>query len=136
FLAGNWPGGVTLAGLTLLGTQVHRLTLLGRHQILARRLARIDDVRCIGRLAEALEWPDATVRSVVITALTPLLHRVKASDRVFQTPHQRANLHRMLTLPNARLHTEFLVSILKALEQIGDEAALPYVQNLAKALPI
>lgn len=135
FLNGNWIGGSIFAILTVLSTQFHRLTLMGQHTLLARRLAKIEDVRCIGRLAEVLEWPDSTVQQVAISSLSRLLPQVKASDRVLQTARQRANLHRMLTLPNARRHAGFLVNLLKALEQIGDESAMPYVQQLAKAIP-
>ncbi len=135
FLNGNWLGGSIFAIFTVLSTQFHRLTLMGQHTLLARRLAKIEDVRCIGRLAEVLEWPDSTVRHVAISSLSRLLPQVKASDKVFQTAHQRANLHRMLTLPNAGRHAGFLVNLLKALEQVGDDAAMPYVQQLAKAIP-
>ena len=135
FLNGNWIGGSIFAILTVLSTQFHRLTLMGQHKLLARRLAKIEDVRCIGRLAEVLEWPDSAVQQVAISSLSQLLPQVKASDKVFQTARQRANLHRMLTLPNARRHARFLVNLLKALEQIGDESAMPYVQQLAKAAP-
>ncbi len=134
-IGGNWIGGSVFGALTALSTQFHRLTLMGQHKLLARRLAKIDDVRCISRLAEVLEWPDPMVRDVAISALTRLLPKVKASDKVLQTVRQKSNLQRMLVLPNAQRHAAFLVNLLKALEQIGDESALPYIQQLAKAAP-
>ena len=135
FIDGNWIGGVVFTIITVLSTQFHRLTLMGQHSILARRLAKIDDVRCIGRLAEVLEWPDEMEKDVATSALSRLLPKVRASDKIFQTPQQRMNLNRMLTLKNARRHAGFLVDLLKALEQIGDETSLPFVQQLASATP-
>jgi hypothetical protein len=135
FAGGNWPGGLVFAVLTVLTTQLYRLALTARHQRIAHKLSKLDDVRCIGRLAEMLDWPDASTRHLAISALTRLLPRVKASDNVLHTPGQRANLHRMLALTNARNHAEFMESILKALQQIGDASAVPYVEQLAKAQP-
>jgi hypothetical protein len=131
----NWASGLLCGVLTLLSTQLHRLTLTRKHEILARRLSKIDDVRCVGRLAEALEWPDPTIRYIAIAALTRLLPQVKASDNALYTPRQRGNLHRMLTLTNARQYEECLLAILQALQQIGDETALLYVEQLANAKP-
>jgi len=128
--------GLLTTVLACLSTQLYRLTLTDRHKALARKLAKVDDVRCIGRLAEALEWPDPEIKRFAIVALTRLLKRVKATDKVFQTAGQRANLHRMLTLANARHHAEFLKAILAALEQVGDATAVPYVEQLAKATPV
>jgi hypothetical protein len=135
FASRNWAGGLIFAALTVLGTQLYRLTLTARHQRIAHKLSKMDDVRCIGRLAEMLVWPDASTRHLAIAALTRLLPRVKASDNVLHTPAQRGNLHRMLALSNASNHAEFMESILKALQQIGDASAVPYVEQLAKALP-
>jgi len=132
----NWPGGLIFAVLSLLSTQLYRLTLTKKHQVMAQRLGKIEDVRCVGRLAEALEWPDPTIHHVAMLALTKLLPRVKASDNALFTPRQRGNLHRMLTLSNTRQYDQCLVAILQALQQIGDETALPYVEHLANAQPM
>jgi hypothetical protein len=132
----NLLAGTLTTVLALLSTQLYRLTLTDRHKALARKLAKVDDVRSIGRLAEALEWPDPEIRRFAIAGLTRLLRRVKATDKVFQTAGQRANLHRMLTLANARYQPEFLKAILAALEQVGDATAVPYVEQLAKAMPV
>jgi hypothetical protein len=135
FAGRDWAGGILFGVLTLLSTQLYRLTLTDRHRALAKRLSRLDDVRCVSRLAEALEWPDPVVRQGTLSALTRLLPRVQASDNVLRSPRQRANLHRMLTLPNARTHERFLIALLSALEQVGDETSVPPVEQLAKAQP-
>ena len=124
----------TIAGIG--STQLYRLTLRAEHRLLARKLSKVEDVRCIGRLAESLDWPDATVRRVAIGALTRLLRRVKASDKVLTTAQQRGNLHRMLILSNAQNDKEFLLSILQALAQVGDSSSIPYVMQLANARPV
>jgi hypothetical protein len=116
-------------------SQLYRLALREGHKVVARKLSKLDDVRCIGRLADALEWPDMTVRHFAIAALTRLLPRVRASDNILQTPQQRANLARMLVLSNARQHADLLVGILAALQQVGDASALPAVRQLAAAQP-
>ncbi len=133
---GNWLGAILCAVLTLLSTQLYRWTLTAEHTRLARKLSKVDDVRCIGRLAEALDWPDTGVRNVTIDALTRLLKRVKASDSVLTTPRQRANVHRMLVMQNAKHHAEFLESILQALGQIGAADSVAFVQHLADTAPV
>lgn len=131
----NWAGVLLFAGLGAAASQLHRLTLTERHKLLARKLSKLDDVRCIGRLAEALEWPDATINQFAIAALTRLLPRVRSTDSVLHTARQRGNLYRMLNLSHARKHAEFLIAILRALEQVGDATAIPYVEQIAKAQP-
>lgn len=61
--------------------------------------------------------------------LTHLLPRLKASDTAALTDGQRTALGRTLTrhVRNA----DYLVAALAALEQVGDERALPVVENLA-----
>ncbi len=132
---GDLPIGLLFGLLTVLGTQLYRLTLFGKHKALAKRLSQMDDVRFIGRLSELLGWPDADVQTLAIAALTRLLRRVKASDKVLHTAAQRANLYRYLTLSHAGQYSDFLISTLKALEQVGDAAAVPYVVELANAQP-
>jgi hypothetical protein len=131
YSAGQWVLAVFCGFGSLLGTQLYRLTMLPKHHAIAAGLAELDDVRCIGRLAEMLEWPDEEVREVAITALTRLLPRVKASDKVFSAQNQRENLRRFITASNARTHSEFVISVMKALEQVGVAEDLPAVQHLA-----
>jgi hypothetical protein len=133
---GDWLPGLLSGGLALATTQAHRLALTSKHREMARLLAGLDDVQAVGRLAEALEWPDPQMRRVAIRALTPLLPRLQASDSARLSPRQRAALYRMLKMSNARAHAEFLIALLKALEQIGDGTAVPYVESLAESRPL
>jgi hypothetical protein len=101
-----------------------------------RRLARYDDVRAIGPLAESLEWPDESVKATARTALTRLLPQLRVSDAGLLNAKQRGCLYRCLKMPNAMRHSAFLFALLKCLEQVGDEAAVPYVTRLAKSVAL
>ena len=91
-------------------------------------IARFDDVRAIGALAEALEFKDKRVAPIAEKSLIHLLPRLKASDASLLNPEQRFCLNRALRGKN----TELTVAILKAWEQIGDERAIEEVEKLAR----
>src|SRR5579872_2629629 len=131
----NWFFGLLCAALAAFCTQLYRWTMGAEHARLARRLSRIDDVRCVGRLAELLEWPEREVRDSARDALTKLLRRVKASDRVLAKPRERGFLHRALATQTPYRDAEFMESILLALGQVGDESSVPFVRPLAMAQP-
>jgi hypothetical protein len=133
FSVRHWAAGAILALAALLETQLYRLTLRDEHRLLASRLARIDDVRCIGRLVELLSWPGEAVSGIAAAALTRLLPRVRATDGALLTEAQRTILYERLTLANARRNPQLLISILRALEQIGDAPAVAHVTHLANA---
>lgn len=135
FANGQWLVAIIAAAAALFTTQLYRLTLTAEHRKAARKLMKVEDVRCIGRLADFLEWPEVSVHNAAASALTRLLNRVKASDRVPLTPKQRGTLHQMLAPSNARQYAEFQKSILMALGQIGDATAVPFVQHLASTTP-
>lgn len=136
FASRQWLLGTLCAILTALATQLHRLTVSERHKAFAQRMSRVTDVRFIGRLADLLEWPDPEVQAAAVGALTRLLPAVKASDTVFHSAGQRAALYGQLVPAKAGRHSEFLIAILRALEQVGDAAAVPHVLHLANAQPV
>jgi hypothetical protein len=94
----------------------------------AKELAQFEDIRAVGPLAEALEYQDKGLRSEAEAALIRLLPRLQASDAGHLNEDQRKCLHRALYCKN----TSLVLAILKALEQVGDEKALPYVEKLAE----
>ena len=49
----------------------------------------MDDVRGVGTLSEALEWPDASTQRVAASALTRLLPLMTASDGNLLNAKQR-----------------------------------------------
>ena len=97
------------------------------HKKAASELTAIDDLRAVGPLAESLAIEDKRVRAQVQAALIRLLPRLQSSDAALLTPNSRASLNRALNGTNETL----TLAILKAYEQVGDEAALPFVERLA-----
>jgi hypothetical protein len=133
---GNWPTAFAMGFVTLLATQLHRFCLSSRQSEAARKLAQQNDVRGVGPLAEALEWPDPELQAVAMKALTRLLQQLKATDAHLLNAQQRGNLYRHLNSYQARFHPDFQIAILKALEQVGDEAAIPHVRRLARSVAL
>lgn len=105
------------------------------HKNAANLLAKFEDERAVGPLIEGLDFGD---RNAIKTALKRLLPRLKATDASLLNAKQRARLYLELKWSreyewNPFVDTEFIATILKALEQIGDETALPYVKRLARS---
>lgn len=130
-------GKAELAGLYalafLLAPLLHRHAMLPRHERALRELERITDLRSIGRLAEALSWPDERATRRVGRALIPLLLQLRASDSRLLDDRQRDCLHAVLRMDRARRDADLQVAILTALEQVGDTRAIPHVAALAEA---
>lgn len=104
-----------------------------RRKKVTLELVNYDDIRVIGPLLSALEWPDALAYERPFRrTLTKLLPQLTASDALLLTDAHRARLHRELVQPDA----EYCCAILKALEQIGDESSLEFVRPLAEGLPL
>ena len=130
-ISGQWFKAI-LSGLSAgCVSQAYRLTLTPQQARLASKLANVDDVQAVGPLAEMITWPDERIKSMAMAALIRLLPRMMSSDTQLLSSGQRASLYQTLRLSNARRHAEFLEALLKALEQVGDIAALPYVRSLA-----
>jgi hypothetical protein len=94
----------------------------------ARRLADYGDVRAVGPLAEALGRSDRQIHEIAAAALTRLLPRLRPADAGLLNANQRRSLHRALNGEN----TGLTLAILSALERVGDDRALPYVERLAR----
>lgn len=133
FKYGPWQLGYIWAFLCLLATQLHRFSLSSRQTEAARALSHTDDIRAVGPLSEALDWPDASIKFTAATGLTRLLPGLNASDGNLLNAKQRASLYSMLRMRNVHSHYSLLEAILKALQQVGDEAAIPVVERLEKA---
>lgn len=100
----------------------------GQRRNAAHHLSTADDPRAVGVLAISLRDTDPYVRYVSGKALRRLLPRVRAGDAAYITPDQMAAL-----LSLGFDHTTGLdlkCALLKGLEQIGDERALPMVEYL------
>jgi HEAT repeat protein len=84
------------------------------------------DADMIGPLAACLSDNDDSIRRMAAAALQRLLPRVQASDRQHVTLPEMEALLKALGGRDEGL----IVAILKALEQVGDERALPAVEGL------
>lgn len=108
----------------------------------ALMLAQTDDLHAVGELASALEIRDESVQRAVQPALTRMLPRLRSSDANLLSPRERRVLCRFMAgaAPGRRFGqgsdseetTLFLLSVLKALEQVGDKTFLPIVRQWAE----
>jgi hypothetical protein len=92
----------------------------------AQILAAFDDVRIVGPLAEALQYGGADTRDAARRTLLRLLPKMQSSDASRLSDRQRDCLYALLESSD----TELVLAILKALEQIGDDRAVLYVEAL------
>jgi hypothetical protein len=106
------------------------------------RLLQTNDVRVVGPLLAALFNLNGVSEAAIANALCRLLPQMQASDAAMLTAEHRRWLHRCLStnatskfkLPDLTLLTmaDLQIAVLKAMEQVGDEAALPHVEALAE----
>lgn len=133
FLQGAWLPTAVWIVLFVTALQLNRLVLSGRHRELARKLAVYKRLQFVGTFVEMLDWPDREIQRIARETLTDLLPQMRASDtRLLNAAHWRC-LYRQLNVEMAKRHGPFLKAILKALEQVGDETAVPYVERLASS---
>ncbi len=97
-------------------------------------LSQFDHLSLVGPL---LDMYYSGERELVKSTLTRLLPQLQATDAAKLNAHQRERLYRQLDMCDSRLlykaaNIEFILAILKSLEQIGDEKALAHVEPLAR----
>ncbi len=127
----RWLEALLYGALAVGATQLHRLTLMQRHARLLRSIMQEEDVEAVGRIAEAVLWPDEKIRAAAMSALVRVLPKLKASDAGILTSTQRTCLNGLLDRTTARERPDVVVALLRALEQVGDMSAVPYVRSLA-----
>ncbi len=96
-------------------------------------LAKFDDVRAVGPLADALEYGDKEVRAVATDALAGLLPRLHATDAHLLDDTQRKCLHRAML--SATASETFVLGAIKGLRQVGDERDMPTLRRIADGPP-
>ncbi len=120
----NWLLLLAFLPVTLL---IMRLNAWSRLQInAARLLSRIDDVRAVGPLANALEsrdlWVVSSTRALAAESLVRLLPNVSSADANLLNSSQRECLYR--ALDHAGLFDADLTSaVIRVMGKIGDETA-------------
>ncbi len=97
------------------------------HKNAVSKLVEFNDIRIVGPLLEARDRNDASVQEVSERTLIRLLPRLTASDSPLFNAEQLACMNRALKSKNS----EFVVAVLKALEQVGDDTHLEQVERLA-----
>ena len=127
--------GFVWSAATVGATQLYRISLSTKRVAMMRKQAQQRDIRGVGLLAEALTWPEQDLQYEAASALTVLLPLLKANNASLLSAPQRECLHQELTLQNARSQCELIAAILQAFQQVGDTAAIPYVEKLANAKP-
>jgi HEAT repeat protein len=90
-------------------------------------LKELDDPRLVNEFAQCLQDRDRNVRSDAAYALKRLLPKLQAGDAESLSPESMDALIRVL----GGRDRDLSIAILKALEQVGDERALPAVERLA-----
>ena len=95
----------------------------------ARLLAEFDDIRAVGPLCEALSYGDEHTVKTIRGGLLQLLPRMKASDAGLLNADQKRSLYKTL----GKNDEVWNVTTLRALEQIGDTAAVPFVLPLIRS---
>jgi len=101
-----------------------------------RLLMRLEDVRAVGPLLDAMvsHSDDISFISDIRRSLSSLLPRLQASDAKNLLPRHISILNNELThrrtLWKPRVGTDHILTVLKALEQVGDETSLTAVEKL------
>ena len=104
----------------------------------ADEIARLGGARAVSPLCVTLDAPmPVKQRRAIHKALTLLLPQMKASEANLLTPLTRTRLYSWLSLNldgTFALYCpiDLRIATLKALEQVGDAAAIPVVERLAK----
>ncbi|HLV81023.1 MAG TPA: hypothetical protein VKT32_12115 [Chthonomonadaceae bacterium] len=102
-----------------------------RHNAAVQLLSRLDDVRAVGPLLQIwkqMDWTYFPQRKLAEEPLIRLLPRLRADDASLMDDAQRRCLYYVLLRTNS---PELDLALLKALEQVGNRRALPYVRKLA-----
>ncbi len=99
-------------------------------------LMTVDDRRVIGPLIESVRSPGGVGFRESVTLLTHLLPQLQASDAALITDSHRAHFYYVLKhyrhFEIGPLYgTDYLLAVLKALEQVGDARSLPVVERIA-----
>lgn len=123
----------TLVLVIIAGIAISTGIVGSRRTRLAECINDIDDLNALPALIELLEFTSPAVRNAIVSPITRLLLRVRASDAHLLGFLHRSALARSLSTPRTRkLPPSFILAILQAFEQIGDSQAMPAVAWLSQ----
>ncbi len=120
----NWDSIMTTSGM--LGLFGMSVGVTSAQKRITKELAQFQDIRTVGAFAEALEFGDPEIKRMAELKLIELLPRLQAADNSLLSGDQRQALYRAIVGSNADL----TLTILKALEQVGDTTAVPHVKRI------
>jgi hypothetical protein len=130
---------ITFSGITPLAVMLvcGMLWVLVRRKRIAliHQVSRMDDVRFVGPLIEALYIQDKLLHSEVSAALTRLLPRLRTEDMYRLNANHRTLLNRYLNRSKFSLPGDdnaLSLAILRAYPMIGDGTELPVVRRVAQ----
>ena len=126
----EWGIALTLIIFIWMGVGLSRSTVSLRQKRAAHQLAAYQDPRTVSYLVELLAWPDGKIQIDAMHALTKVLPQLRTDHANWLGSRQRRILYSKLSGPYILKEPDFVIAILKSLEQIGDAEALPYVQKL------
>ncbi len=134
-LSANWLAALLSVAVALLPSVLYRLTMRPGDVRRIKAVAAREKIEDVGQLVDAITWPDVYCRNVAVNALVKLLPQLKMEDQRYLSRQQLTELLRFLKPQYTLKHEKLVISILKALEQIGDESAILSVQQLAACQP-
>ncbi len=126
------PAGILVS---VIPFALFRFTCTSRQVAKLQEEARYGSKSQVGALTDALLWPDESARRIARGGLIRLLPHLTAADTRLLNQQQRTLLYSQLHTAHTKSTASFQIAILKALEQIGDENAIPTVQALALCSP-
>lgn len=126
--SGKFPPGLLGLFGSMTAVMAGAFAVSQRHKEATQKIAQFDDVRAVGPLLDALDFQDKKTSEIAEQALIRLLPRLNAS-------HSRLLSAEQYGLLIKAIHSKRVpvaVAAVTALEQIGDEKALPIVGQLAR----
>lgn len=128
-MTGQWTWFVCSGFFLLTISKLNRLSADLERSRVALKFASIDR-RYLGALTEALEAPTRRISRTAGVILTHLLPQLTEFDAELLNEDQLASLYHKLNPRTVNSDPELVLAILRALPNIGDTSALPYVERL------
>jgi hypothetical protein len=131
WLTDGRPAGIVPLALSLLCVILGALTSPQPHSRTIEALLPVADVRAIGPLLDLLPSAFTGGNQEITALLTHLLPQLQEHDAALLQPSHRNQLRIALVVGDFQQEREYLIAILKALEQIGDSEDLAPVVRMA-----
>jgi hypothetical protein len=131
WLTTGQPYGMIPLALTLPCVLLATFTSPQAHSRAIDTLQSVADVRAVGPLMDLLTSVYAGKRRAILDLLTRLLPQFQGHHSTLLKPSHRNQLRTTLNLGDFQQEREYMIAILKALEQIGNGEDLELVERMA-----